>query len=74
MLMCLSTEEGAVDLQHFYYCLNIHVFLTVSTVHQGGVGIETKELGSNFLLTGSRLNQPANIIRHISNLGNDDVI
>jgi len=41
---------------------------------QGGVRIETKELVSNFLLTGSRLNQPANVIRHISNLGNDDVI
>ena len=43
-------------------------------MRQGGVGIVIKELGSNFLLMGSRLNQPANVIRHISKLGNDDVI
>jgi len=43
-------------------------------MEQGGVGIVIKELGLNFLLTGSRLNQPANVIRHISKLGNDDVI
>jgi hypothetical protein len=29
-----------------------------------GVGIEIKELVSNFLLMGSRLNQPANVIHH----------
>jgi len=49
-------------------------FIYIWPINQGGVGIETKELGLNFLLMGSRLNQPANIIRHISNLGNDDVI
>jgi hypothetical protein len=43
-------------------------------VLQGGVRIVIKELGSIFFLTGSRLNQPANIIRHIFNLGNDDII
>src|ERR1700678_1254342 len=32
------------------------------------------DLGSNFLLTGLRLNQPANVIRHMSILGNNDVI
>src|ERR1700678_1088610 len=41
---------------------------------QGGVGIENMDLGSNFLLTGLRLNQPANVIRHVSILGNNDVI
>src|SRR6202522_2316917 len=41
---------------------------------QGGVGIKNMDLGSDFLLTGLRLNQPANVIRHMSILGNNDVI
>ena len=43
-------------------------------VFSKGVGIRNMDLGSNFLLTGLRLNQPANVIRHVSILGNNDVI
>jgi len=71
--MNLSSSVGNSDraMQSLVVLLNEAVHVVPC---QGGVGIETKELGLNFLLTGSRLKQPANVIRHISNLGNDDVI
>jgi len=53
---------------------NIQKYLKEHDGQQGGVGIKNMDLGSNFLLTGLRLNQPANVIRHVSILGNNDVI
>ena len=43
-------------------------------LRQGGVGIKKKDLGSIFLVTSHGLNQPPNVIRHTSTLGNNYII
>ena len=40
----------------------------------GGVGIKKKDVGSIFLVTSAGLNQPPNVIRHVSTLGNNYLI
>ena len=73
----VPTLVGTAYSLHKLVNIILHVFsiFLVNMISlQGGVGIKNMDLGSNFLLTGLRLNQPANIIRHMSILGNNDVI
>ena len=57
--VCLENPRVAYDNPYLSFSFN-----------QGGLKIKNLDLGFQFFFSGLSLNQPANVIRHISILGN----